>query len=112
MARRFRTIARRGAELAVRATGSASGPVKFDPKRSLERSSSLRRCTPSREGFVRLRVSVEAGQHCCAYWRVRHSARNTIRLPRGVSARHAAQAADVDGEALRFLDDVTRVPMA
>ena len=69
--------------------------------------------TPQPGALVRLRVSVEAGQQFCACWGARHSARNTIKASsRRSPCQHAPQrAADVDGEALRFLDVMSgRVP--
>lgn len=95
--------------------GAGAQPVKFDPKQvPLETLVEREAVHPEPGTLVRLRVAVEAGQHFL---------RLLARTPFGTKyhpgflaafplpARAAAVAADVDSEALRFLDVMSgRVP--
>ncbi|MEP7304358.1 MAG: hypothetical protein ABJA98_02460 [Acidobacteriota bacterium] len=93
----------------------AAKPVKFDPKKApLETVVEREAVHPKPGALVRLRVSVEAGQQ---FLRVLARAPFGTKYHPGFLAafplptRSAALAADVDGEALRFLDVMSgRVP--
>ena len=93
----------------------AAKPVKFDPKKApLETVVEREAVHPKPGALVRLRVSVEAGQQ---FLRVLGRAPFGTKYYQGflaafpLPARSAALAADVDREALRFLDVVSgRVP--
>jgi len=95
--------------------GVAARPVKFDPKRvPLETFVERETVHPKPGALVRLRVSVEAGQQ---FLRLLGRAPFGAKYHQGflaafpLPARSAALAADVDGEALRFLDVMfARVP--
>ena len=100
----FRTIARRMRRThAVLPQGGAARPVVRSEEGALETFVEREAVHPEPGALVRLRVcrSRSAILRC---WGMRHSARNTIKVSRGVPlpARSAALAADVDGEALRF----------
>ena len=95
--------------------GSAARPVKFDPKKiPLEAFVEREAVHPKPGTLVRLRVSVEAGQQ---FLRLLGRAPFGTKYHQGFLAafplpeRSAARAADVDGEAFRFLNVMSgRVP--
>jgi len=95
--------------------GSAARPVKFDPKKSpLETIVEREAVHPEPGKLLRLRVSVEAGQQ---FLRLLARAPFGTKYHQGfltsyaLPERSAARSADVDDEALRFLDVMSgRVP--
>jgi hypothetical protein len=95
--------------------GGAGRPVKFDPKKvPLETLVEREAVHPEPGTLVRLRVSVEAGQQ---FLRILGRVPFGAKYHQGfiaafpLPARSAALAADVDSEALRFLDVMSgRVP--
>jgi len=103
------------AELTRYVPKGGAGPVKFDPKKvPLETFVECEAVHPKPGALVRLRVAVEAGQQ---FLRLLGRAPFGTKYHQGflaafpVPARSAALAADVDGEALRFLDVMSgRVP--
>jgi hypothetical protein len=95
--------------------GGAAKPVKFDPKQvPLETLVEREAVHPKPGTLVRLRVAAEAGQH---FLRLMARAPFGTKYHQGflgafpLPARSAALAADVDAEAVRFLDVMSgRVP--